>query len=123
MKRQPAETTLADLQKRGGWGWAYCEGQGCGQGAPLAVAPFAIRWGLNASSDLMAALLTLRAAWCCAKDVELGQQHGGRAASSSSFRGLYGPDRVAQAFRSGSTWRASRAERRRAARHAFARRR
>src|SRR2546423_1337523 len=53
VKRSPARTTLADLQRQGGWVWAYCEGIGCGHRVPLAIAPFAIRWGLNASSDLM----------------------------------------------------------------------
>jgi hypothetical protein len=53
MKRTPAKTTLAHLQRQGGLVWAYCESIGCGHGAPLAIAPFAIRWGLEASSDLM----------------------------------------------------------------------
>jgi hypothetical protein len=53
MKRTPAETTLADLQKQAGWVWVCCEAMGCGHRAPVAIAPFAIRWGLDASSDLI----------------------------------------------------------------------
>ena len=54
MKHQPAKTTLADLQRNnGGWVWAYCENRDCGHRVALAIAPFAIRWGLDASSDLM----------------------------------------------------------------------
>ena len=53
MKRTPAKTTLAYLQKNGGWVWAYCEGMGCGHKAPLAIDPFVIRWGGDKSSDLL----------------------------------------------------------------------
>jgi hypothetical protein len=53
MKHTPAETTLADLQKQAGWVWVCREGTGCGHRAPVAIAPFAIRWGLDASSDLI----------------------------------------------------------------------
>ena len=66
MKRQPATTTLGDLQRSNGWVWAYCEGQGCGHRVALAIAPFAIRWGLDASSDLMRERLR------CAKCGHLG---------------------------------------------------
>jgi hypothetical protein len=39
------------------WFWAYCERIDCGHNAPIALAPFAIRWGLDASSDLIRARL------------------------------------------------------------------
>jgi hypothetical protein len=35
------------------WCWAYCERIGCGHSAPIALAPFAIRWGMGASTDLI----------------------------------------------------------------------
>jgi hypothetical protein len=53
MRRNPAKTTLADLQKQAGWVRAYCESIGCGHKAPLAIAPVVIRWGGDKSSDLM----------------------------------------------------------------------
>lgn len=53
MPRTPAQTTLADLQKHGGWVWAYCEAQDCGHHVAIAIAPFAILWGLAASSDVL----------------------------------------------------------------------
>jgi hypothetical protein len=35
------------------WVWASCAGYGCNHHAPLALAPFVIRWGPNASSDAL----------------------------------------------------------------------
>jgi hypothetical protein len=35
------------------WLWAHCERLGCGHYAPVALAPFAIRWGFDASTDLL----------------------------------------------------------------------
>lgn len=35
------------------WMWSYCERIGCGHSAPIALAPFAIRWGMHASTDLI----------------------------------------------------------------------
>jgi hypothetical protein len=53
MRRHPAKTTLADLQNHnGGWIWAYCN-TGCGHRVALAIASFVIRWGADASSDLL----------------------------------------------------------------------
>jgi len=43
--------TLADLQKGGGWLWLVCNG--CGHRQPVAIAPFVIRWGPAASSNLL----------------------------------------------------------------------
>lgn len=33
--------------------WSYCERIGCGHSAPIALAPFAIRWRLHVSTDLI----------------------------------------------------------------------
>jgi hypothetical protein len=45
--------TLAQLRKVTCWVWAYCQGRQCYRGVPLALAPFIIRWGETASSDLL----------------------------------------------------------------------
>lgn len=50
-RRQPALTSLRDLHREPGWLWLYCEGRGCGNRKPVALAPFVIRWGPNESSD------------------------------------------------------------------------
>jgi hypothetical protein len=50
------------------WFWAYCLNKDCGRGFPMALAPFAVRWGLDTSSD------TIRRSVRCAcghKGVEL----------------------------------------------------
>src|SRR5947207_13878239 len=47
-------TTLGELQHGTPWVWAYCEGpDAIGRRSPLALAPFVIRWGADASSDVM----------------------------------------------------------------------
>ena len=53
--------TLAELRKNSCWVWAYCLKSGCPGHAPIAIAPFIIRWGPNASSDL------IRGSFRCAK--------------------------------------------------------
>jgi hypothetical protein len=45
--------TLGDLRSSTAWLWIYCEGRGCGHCAPVALAPFIIRWGEHASSDML----------------------------------------------------------------------
>jgi hypothetical protein len=50
--------TLGELQEGTPWLWAVCDGlDACGKPClhrtPLALAPFVIRWGANASSDIM----------------------------------------------------------------------
>src|SRR5437763_11425034 len=50
--------TLGELQHGTPWIWAYCEGldtigRPCMHRTPLALAPFVIRWGAEASSDVM----------------------------------------------------------------------
>ena len=43
--------TLAELRRSTCWVWLYCDS--CGRGAPVAVAPWLIRYGPTASSDLL----------------------------------------------------------------------
>src|SRR5437773_2332441 len=50
--------TLGELQHGTPWVWAYCQGldrigRPCMHRTPLALAPFVIRWGAEASSDVM----------------------------------------------------------------------
>ncbi|CAN5482757.1 hypothetical protein BH10PSE7_BH10PSE7_15680 [soil metagenome] len=51
--------TLAQTQAiEGKWVWAYCDGRlpggdVCGHKAPLAVAPFVIRWGPDVPNDVL----------------------------------------------------------------------
>jgi hypothetical protein len=48
-----APLTLGELRKNSCWFWAYCRRSGCTAKAPIAIAPFIIRWGAKASSDLI----------------------------------------------------------------------
>jgi hypothetical protein len=45
--------TLGRLQRSmpGKWLWLCCAANGCTHHAPMAIAPFVIRWGADASSD------------------------------------------------------------------------
>src|SRR5215831_3231632 len=43
--------TLADLRRVTPWLWIYCER--CQHRSPTALAPWIIRWGADASSDLL----------------------------------------------------------------------
>ncbi len=60
--------TIAELQKEGGWLWAYCLGN-CGYHRPLAIAPFRIRWGSDMSSDAIRRCVRCRK--CGHKGVQL----------------------------------------------------
>ncbi len=51
------------------WMFAYCERMGCGHSMPIALAPYAIRWGMEASTDLIRE--RLRCLKCGAKGVAL----------------------------------------------------
>lgn len=53
MRRDPASTTIRDLMQDGGWAWAYCTRLKCTHRRPVAMARFAILWGLDASSDVV----------------------------------------------------------------------
>src|SRR5260370_31140137 len=43
--------TLGQLRRETCWIWLYC--RACGRGVPAALAPFIIRWGPDASSDIL----------------------------------------------------------------------
>jgi hypothetical protein len=51
--RQPAGTpiSLGQLRRNACWVWLYCKA--CGRGAPVALAPFIIRWGPDVSGDVL----------------------------------------------------------------------
>jgi len=51
------------------WMFGYCERISCGHSMPIALAPFAIRWGMDASTDLIRE--RLRCSKCGAKGVAL----------------------------------------------------
>jgi hypothetical protein len=57
-ERRPA---LGEIMRAPYWAWASCERLSvpfiCGHKAPIALAPFLIRWGPDASSDLIRARL------------------------------------------------------------------
>jgi hypothetical protein len=44
-------STLGQIRRQTCWPWLYC--RACGRGAPVALAPFIIRWGAHASSDIL----------------------------------------------------------------------
>jgi putative SOS response-associated peptidase YedK len=78
----PVPTIGALLTQAGpNWVWAYC-GVGCNHHSALALAPLAIRWGLNTSSDRLRA--ALRCSRCGQKggtirlpswvDMQIGEQ-------------------------------------------------
>jgi hypothetical protein len=46
-----ASINLGALRKGSCWVWLYC--RACGRGAPAALAPFIIRWGPEASGDVL----------------------------------------------------------------------
>lgn len=57
---RPPAPTLADLRRSAPWLWVNCAA-GCGHHRPVALAPFIIRYGAEASSDILR-----RAARCSA---------------------------------------------------------
>ena len=59
--------TLGQLREGTCWFWTYCNR--CGRGAPAALAPYIIRWGADASSDLMRR--SFRCSSCGGKGVTL----------------------------------------------------
>jgi hypothetical protein len=76
-------STLGEMQQTpGGWCWLYCNDLTCNHSAPVAIAPFVIRWGPDASSDVLRrsarcskcgrkGATTVRASWV---DTEIGFQ-------------------------------------------------
>ena len=55
MSREPARpiATLAQLRKHQCWLWVNCTRWGCLRRTPMALAPAIIRWGPDASSDVL----------------------------------------------------------------------
>jgi hypothetical protein len=51
MDQQPP--TLEQLRRSACWWWLHCQNQPCLHKAPLALTPCIIRWGAEASSDLL----------------------------------------------------------------------
>jgi hypothetical protein len=51
-------STLGQIRRQTCWPWLYC--RACGRGAPVALAPFIIRWGAHASSDIFATQWEMR---------------------------------------------------------------
>jgi hypothetical protein len=49
----PPVPTLGQLTRSPGWFWVYCNHRACSHRRPLPIVPFAIRWGHDASSDLL----------------------------------------------------------------------
>ena len=45
--------TLGVLRRGHSWLWICCEGKDCARSAAVALAPFIIRWGAEASSNLL----------------------------------------------------------------------
>jgi hypothetical protein len=64
-----APLTLAEIRKNSCWVWAYCRKSGRIGQAPIAIAPFIIRWGATASSDLLRR--SLRCSTCGGKGCTL----------------------------------------------------
>jgi hypothetical protein len=76
-RRASLEMTLADLRRGMAWCWVYCEQIECTHKSAIAIAPFIIRWG----SDASAAKLRrhLRCSKCGSRKVSL--QHPGHEAA------------------------------------------
>ena len=55
MRREPlpAPPTLAQLRKHQCWLWVNCPRRECLHRSPMALAPAIIRWGPDASSDVL----------------------------------------------------------------------
>jgi hypothetical protein len=58
MARRPARpiATLGELHREPHWFWVHCDG--CRRSRALPLAPFVIRWGPEASSDMLRRNLT-----------------------------------------------------------------
>jgi hypothetical protein len=49
----PPVPTLGDLHQAPGWATLHCNAAGCHHSARFAFAPYVIRWGKDASSDML----------------------------------------------------------------------
>jgi hypothetical protein len=45
--------TLRELREGTPWVWLHCEGMTCSHKSPMALVPLMIRWGQDASSDML----------------------------------------------------------------------
>jgi hypothetical protein len=72
--------TLGDLQRSTAWVWLWCER--CHHHAPFACAPAVIRWGPDASSDMLRQ--RTRCTSCGGKGATL--QHPGWADTNTGFQ-------------------------------------
>jgi hypothetical protein len=60
--RAPQPPTLGQLHAEAPrWVWLHCRGTGCYHKRPAALAPFVIRWGADASSNLLRENLVCKA--------------------------------------------------------------
>jgi hypothetical protein len=50
---KPPAPTLAQLRAHTCWVWLTCENVDCLHETPVALAPFMIRWGVDASSEVL----------------------------------------------------------------------
>jgi hypothetical protein len=77
--RQPApfRPSLANMRKHHCWLWVNCENVKCLHRAPQAIVPLVIRWGGDASSDVLRA---------CARCSRCGRK--GASLTSPSWVGL-----------------------------------
>ena len=57
MSREPGgpAATLEQLRQFAPWVWVYCSNPHCLRSQPVALAPYIIRWGPDASSDMLRA--------------------------------------------------------------------
>jgi hypothetical protein len=49
----PPVPTLGQIRKHTAWFWVSCGGANCDHYVPMALTPFIIRWGADASSDVL----------------------------------------------------------------------
>jgi len=69
-RERPPVPTLAELRRSTCWVWIHCANRpACMHGAPAALAPFLIRWGEDASSDMLRR--SARCTYCGAKGATL----------------------------------------------------
>jgi hypothetical protein len=76
--------TLEQLRQYAPWVWIYCSNPRCQRSQPTALTPFIIRWGPDASSDLLRAWARCRR--CGTKGATLRLPGwGGRAVGVQPF--------------------------------------
>jgi hypothetical protein len=78
--------TIGELlrERNGRWVWVYCRNSECGHYRAMPLAPFAIRWGMHASSDLVRKLL--RCSACGEKGVSISRSLDAFSASGAAQR-------------------------------------